>query len=78
MADHDDTGRDEPTTQNEELIGVLKFAASAGLRLVTFRQSSRVLAGHFARLIRAAARAGIRPPARESRSWRTATGAGSS
>ena len=23
----DDTGRDEPTTQNEELIGVLRFVA---------------------------------------------------
>ena len=46
MADHGDNGRDEPRTQNEELIGVLRFAATAGLRtaqlgLQTYTEAGR-------------------------------------
>ena len=50
MADHDDLGRDEPRNQNEERIGVLRFAASAGLRtaqfgLQTYMESGRRIIG---------------------------------
>ncbi len=45
MADHDDIGRDEPHNQNEELIGVLKFAASAGLRTAQFGFQTYVESG---------------------------------
>ena len=63
MADHDDTGRDEPTTQNEELIGVLKFAASAGLRTAQFGLQTYAEAGR--RIIVAATPEPARGLARE-------------
>ena len=45
MADHDDLGRDEPHNQNEELIGVLRFAASAGFRTAQFGLQTYVESG---------------------------------
>lgn len=48
------------------------FASAAGLNVVKLTQSSRPLAAHFGRLRRAAARAEITIPARETRSWRAA------
>lgn len=50
----------------------IKFVEAADLRVIGVRRSPRMLAQHFCRLIEGAARAGTRPPLRESRSWKTA------
>ena len=63
MADHDDVDRDEPHNQNEELIGVLKFAASAGLRTAQFGLQTYAEAGR--RIIVAATPEPARGLARE-------------
>ncbi len=52
------------------------LVANAGLRLVTFRQSSAMLVRHFEQLVGAAARAGTPVAAREVHSWQAAIEAG--
>jgi hypothetical protein len=63
VADHNDVDRDEPHNQNEELIGVLKFAASAGLRTAQFGLQTYAEAGR--RIIVAATPEPARGLARE-------------